>query len=261
MVLRFTPGQDKELMRELIRLKPFAAARGSTLHVWGDVAACLSTALGVQVNVKQVRDRLTLLKGLFKDAEAAAARGSGIEESVDAVNVQSHNDERGGLVREYIALEDHFKAEKAAKKSKKQQKDEHLALCAEELVRESTRRRAFRVESEAELPASDCSVAESTASGVSAQSSASTRPPRSTPKRTNAFLQEVQRQEKRQRQELSLNEQELLQSQQQFQQRLSFERERDEQRLHFQERMQKINHDLIIECAKLFSAAIARNDS
>ncbi|KUF79031.1 hypothetical protein AM587_10002195 [Phytophthora nicotianae] len=66
MVFRFTNDQDKVLMR-------------------------------VQINVKQIRDRLTLLKGMYKNAEAAAARGSGIEESVDAVNVQSHYDERERL--------------------------------------------------------------------------------------------------------------------------------------------------------------------
>ncbi|ETL84347.1 hypothetical protein F442_16419 [Phytophthora nicotianae P10297] len=112
MVFRFTNDWDKELLRELIHLKPFAAVRGTTLRVWSDIAASLSSAFGVEVNVKQVCDRLTLLKQMLKDSEAAAALGSGIEESVDAVNVQSHYDEREGLVREFVALEDHFKSEK-----------------------------------------------------------------------------------------------------------------------------------------------------
>ncbi|ETO77042.1 hypothetical protein F442_07709 [Phytophthora nicotianae P10297] len=128
MVFRFTNDQDKELLRELIRLKSFVAVRGTTLRVWSDVAASLSSAFGVEVNVKQIRDRLTLLKQMFKDSEAAAALGSGIEESVDAVNIQSHYDEREGLVRKYVALEDHFKSEKKAVKAKKQQKDEQLAM-------------------------------------------------------------------------------------------------------------------------------------
>ncbi|ETO58665.1 hypothetical protein F444_22956 [Phytophthora nicotianae P1976] len=168
MVFLFSNDQDKELLRELIRLKPFAAVRGTTLRVWSDVAASLSSAFGVEVNVKQIRDRLTLLKQSFKDSEAACARGSGIEESVDAVNVQSHYGEREGLVREYVALEDHFN-----------DGDSSVSRC-------------------------------STVSG------ASSRTPRSTPKRVNAFQQEIKRQEKRQRQEFELKEQELRQSQQQF---------------------------------------------
>ncbi|GMF16665.1 unnamed protein product [Phytophthora fragariaefolia] len=101
-------------------------------NLWKLTNACqprgpsLPSALGAQINAKQVRDHLTLLKGLFKNAEAVAARGSGIEKSVGAVNVQSHYDEHEGLVREYVALEDHFKAEKMAVKTRKQQKDEDL---------------------------------------------------------------------------------------------------------------------------------------
>ncbi|ETP47782.1 hypothetical protein F442_06342 [Phytophthora nicotianae P10297] len=233
MVFRFSNDQDKELLRELIRLKPFAAVRGTTLRVWSDVAASLSSAFGVEVNVKQIRDRLTLLKQSFKDSEAACARGSGIEESVDAVNVQSHYDEREGLVREYVALEDHFKSEKKTVKTKKQQKDEQLAI----------------------------SDGDSSVSRCSTVSGASSRTPRSTPKRVNAFQQEIKRQEKRQRLEFELKEQELRQSQQQFEQRLIFEKERDDQHLRFQERLQKSNQDLIIECAQIFCAAISRKDN
>ncbi|ETI31039.1 hypothetical protein F443_21928 [Phytophthora nicotianae P1569] len=42
-------------------------------------------------------DQDKVLMRMYKNAEAAAARGSGIEESVDAVNVQSHYDERERL--------------------------------------------------------------------------------------------------------------------------------------------------------------------
>ncbi|GMF23778.1 unnamed protein product [Phytophthora fragariaefolia] len=81
--------------------------------------------------------------------------GAAIEKSVDVVNVQSHYDEREGLVREYVALEDPFKADKMAVKTKKQQKDEDLAKCAEGLVRESANRRALRARSESAKTRSD----------------------------------------------------------------------------------------------------------
>jgi hypothetical protein len=55
-----TNDQDKDLMNELIGLKPFAAARGTTLHFWSEAATCLSNTLVVLVNVKQIRDRLPI---------------------------------------------------------------------------------------------------------------------------------------------------------------------------------------------------------
>eukprot|EP00644_Phytophthora_capsici_P013633 jgi/Phyca11/117455/e_gw1.33.152.1 len=146
------------------------------------VPALVSSAFGVEVNVKQIRDRLTLLKQIFKDSEVASARGSGVEESVDAVNIQSHYDERERLVREYVALEDHFKSETNTVKTKKKQKDEQLAMCAEEIVRESARRRALRAKPDSDDSVSDCSDADSSVFRCSTVSGASPRTPRSTPK-------------------------------------------------------------------------------
>ncbi|RLN91492.1 hypothetical protein BBJ28_00026588 [Nothophytophthora sp. Chile5] len=257
MVFRFTTDQDKELMRELIRLKPFASPRGSTLKVWGDVAESLSRALGVSLNVKQVRDRLSILKATFKEEEAASAIGSGIEESLDAVNVQSHYDDRAGLVREYVALECLHNSGKQTKQQKKKQKDEDLARCAEEIVNESTRRRSQRATLGSVEVRSDESDTESMASAESSRSSRSSRTPSKTPKRPNAFLLEVQRQEKRQKEQFNLLERELVQSQRQFDRRLEFDQKQADDRLQFEERVQSSNRELLLECAKLFSAAIA----
>ncbi|ETP19841.1 hypothetical protein F441_06305 [Phytophthora nicotianae CJ01A1] len=134
-------------------------------------------------------------------------------------------------------------------------------MCAEEIVRESARRRVLRAKSDSDDSVCDSSDRDSSVSLCSTVSGASSRTPRSTPKRVNAFQQEIKHQEKRQRQEFELKEQELRQSQQQFEQRLIFEKERDDQHLRFQERLQKSNQDLIIECAQLFCAAISRKDN
>ncbi|KAF1775021.1 hypothetical protein GQ600_14788 [Phytophthora cactorum] len=82
MVFRFTPSQDLEMMRELIRQKPFAAKRGAS-------SSGLSTALQQKVKVKQIRDRLNLLKARLKANEQASFLASGVEESLDAVNIQT----------------------------------------------------------------------------------------------------------------------------------------------------------------------------
>jgi hypothetical protein len=169
------------------------------------------------------------------------------------VTTMSHHDEREGLVREYIALEEHFKAEKEAVKTKKQRRDADLANCAEDLVQESARRIGLSATSDSGDGASDGSDAESTASGVWSRSS---RPPRAAPKRLNAFQLEVKRQEKRQKQEFDLKEGELLQSEQQFEQRLSFQKLMAEEQLRFQERIQVSNREFIPECAKIFGAAL-----
>lgn len=245
-------------MRELIRLKPFAAVRGSTLQVWTEVAESLSRAIGVTLNVKQIRDRLTVLKGLFKSSEAASALGSGVEESLDAINVQSHYDEREGLVREYTALESLHKSAKRAEKQKKHQKEEDLARCADEIVRESSRRRSERITTDSDDCMGNDSDAESISSAVSSRSSSWTST--KTPKRPNAFQQEVERQVKRQKQEFELKERELAQSQLQFEQRLALENKQAEDRLRFEERVHTNNRELILECAKLFSAALAHKD-
>ncbi|KAE8901144.1 hypothetical protein PF005_g8470 [Phytophthora fragariae] len=142
MVFRFKPEQDQELMRELIRLKPFAAKRGTTGSVWEAVAKGVSSAIGVQLNVKQVRDRLNLLKAKFKADELVSSRASGVEEALHAVNVQSHYDDLNGLVRDYIELERIHNDTKSAKKAAKEKKEEDLAICAAAIVDESNRRRS-----------------------------------------------------------------------------------------------------------------------
>ncbi|ETL98394.1 hypothetical protein L917_04522, partial [Phytophthora nicotianae] len=114
-------------MRELIRLKPFSAKRGTTGHVWEEVAKGVSSAIQVQLNVKQVRDRLNLLKAKFKADELSSARASGVEEDLHAVNIRSHYNDLNGLVRDYIELERMYLDEKKAKKSAKTWKEEDLA--------------------------------------------------------------------------------------------------------------------------------------
>ncbi|KAG2992716.1 hypothetical protein PC118_g4408 [Phytophthora cactorum] len=109
-------------MRELIRQKPFEAKRGATLEVWDNVAAALSTALQQKVKVKQIRDRLNLLKARLKANEQAPFSASGVEESLDAVSIQSHYSDVDG----------------------KKKKEEDLAKCAAGIVAESRRRRIER---------------------------------------------------------------------------------------------------------------------
>ncbi|KAG2978288.1 hypothetical protein PC121_g23157 [Phytophthora cactorum] len=124
MVFRFTPSQDLEMMRELIRQKPFAAKRGATLEVWDNVAAALSTALQQKVKVKQIRDRLNLLKARLKANEQASFLTSGVEESLDAINIQSHYSDVDGKEREYVELVRLHIETKAAEKLSKEKKEE-----------------------------------------------------------------------------------------------------------------------------------------
>ncbi|RLN37753.1 hypothetical protein BBJ28_00026445 [Nothophytophthora sp. Chile5] len=105
MVFRFTAAQDEELMRELIRLRPFAAQRGTTLRVWDQVAEGVSRAVGSSLNAKQVRDRLHILKKQFKSGKLQSKRGSGTEESLDAINVQSHYNDLPGFQLDLKARE------------------------------------------------------------------------------------------------------------------------------------------------------------
>ncbi|KAG3087578.1 hypothetical protein PI124_g17956 [Phytophthora idaei] len=241
MVFRFSYDQDKELMRELIRLKPFAAKRGDTLNVWEEVAASLSRATKAPLNVKQIRDRLNVLKAGFHPDEAKAALTSGAEESLGAVNVQSHHGEHSGLVREYISLEGLHQTSKQKGKNKKQRKEEDLAHCADEVVRESTRRRAMRDTETADecSDGSATSEAESTISSASAATTtnAATSAARTPLKRSNAFLREIERQDKHQKLQLDLQERGLTQTQHRFELWLEFERQQALQRLSFEERV------------------------
>ncbi|KUF82949.1 hypothetical protein AM587_10003451 [Phytophthora nicotianae] len=241
------------MMRDLIRLKPFAAERGTTLDVWDNVAKSLSTALKVELKVKQIRDRLNLLKTRFKTNEQRSKGASGVEESLHAVNIQSHYSDVDGLVRDYIELEQLHQNEKIAKKLSKKKKEADLAQCAKDIVAESNRRRADR---EAELSDSDVSDG---GSYVSATDSSTSRGSRA-PKRTNAFLAEVKRQEKRYKEQMDMKVRELEQKQKQFDDRLAFEREQAQAKLQFDMEVQANNRNVILECAKFFSAALVNKD-
>ncbi|KAG3099736.1 hypothetical protein PI124_g15088 [Phytophthora idaei] len=212
MVFRFTPSQDLEMMRELIRQKPFAAKRGATLEVWDNVAAALSTALQQKVKVKQIRDRLDLLKARLKASEQASFLASGVEESLDAVNIQSHYSNVDG-----------------------KKKEEDLANCAADFVAESRRRRIERDGGASDSDLSYLSDAESTVSAT--ESAASVGLAKSTtertPKRSNAFLTEVKRQEKRYKEQMELKVRELEQYQKQFEERLSFEKKTSRRQTQF----------------------------
>ncbi|KAG2950169.1 hypothetical protein PC116_g9731 [Phytophthora cactorum] len=182
------------MMRELIRQKPFEAKRGATLEVWDNVAAALSTALQQKVKVKQIRDRLNLLKARLKANEQAPFSASGVEESLDAVSIQSHYSDVDG---KRVLL---------------------LKVAVVELS----------VMSDSDL--SNSRDAESTVSATeSAASVGSTKSTtQRTPKRSNAFLTEVKRQEKRYKEKMGLKVRELEQDQKQFEERLSFEKKTSE---------------------------------
>ncbi|KAG2895168.1 hypothetical protein PC117_g23306 [Phytophthora cactorum] len=220
MVFRFTPSQDLEMMRELIRQKPFAAKRGA------------------MVKVKQIRDRLNLLKARLKANEQASFLASGVEESLDAVNIQSHYSDLDG----------------------KKKKEEDLAKCAADIVAESRRRRIERDGGASDSDLSNSSYAGSTVSAT--ESAASVGSAKSTtqrtPKRSNAFLTEVKRQEKRYKEQMELKVRELEQDQKQFEERLSFEKKLAEDRLNFEDRMQASNREVILECAKIFGSALSK---
>ncbi|KAL3656255.1 hypothetical protein V7S43_018902 [Phytophthora oleae] len=149
-IFRFNDDQDKELLRELIAKKPFAAAYGETMQSWGSVAASLSQAIGVEVNTKQVRDRLGVLKKNLAAGGRLSAMGSGIEESLDANDVQSHYDEINGLVSEYVALETIHLQNKQNRADKKKRKTKNLNVCASEIMAESNRRRSQRSPTDSE---------------------------------------------------------------------------------------------------------------
>ncbi|KAF1788418.1 hypothetical protein GQ600_22257 [Phytophthora cactorum] len=229
------------MMRELIRLKPFAAKRGTTLDVWDKVTKSLSAALKVPLKVKQIRDRLNLLKTRFKASEQKSRGASGVEESLHAVNVQSHYSDVDGLVRDYIKLERLHQDDKADKKLSKQRKEADLAQGAIDTVSESNRRRAHRQNDESGSDDSHVNDEESCVSTTESVASTSTlRSPTSAhrpPKSSNAFLAEVKRQEKRYKEQMEMKVRELEQNQKQFEDRLAFEKEQVEARLQFEKQL------------------------
>ncbi|KAG2768893.1 hypothetical protein PC129_g3758 [Phytophthora cactorum] len=213
MVFRFTPTQDCGMMRELIRLKPFAAERGTALDVWDKVAKSLSAALKVPLKGKQIRDRLNLLKTRFKASKQKYRGASGVEELLHAVNVQSHYSDVDGLVRDYIKLERLHQDDKAEKKLSKQRKEADLAQGAIDIVSESNRCRAHRQNDESGSDDSHVNDEESCVSTTESVASTSTlRSPTSAhrpPKSSNAFLAEVKRQEKRYKEQMEMKVREL----------------------------------------------------
>ncbi|KAF1788363.1 hypothetical protein GQ600_16571 [Phytophthora cactorum] len=255
MVVRFTPSQDLEMMRELIRQKPFVAKRGATLEVWDNVAAALSTALQQKVTAKQIRDRLNLLKARLKANEQASFLASGVEESLDAVNIQSHYSDVDGK-----SWSDFISKQKPLKSFPKKKKEEDLAKWAADFVAESRRRRIERDGGASDSDLSNSSDAESTVSAT--ESAASVGLAKSTtertPKRSNAFLTEVKRQGKRYKEQMELKVRELEQDQKQFEERLSFEKKLAEDRLNFEDRVQASNREMILECPKIFGSALSK---
>lgn len=157
VVLRFTEEQDKELMREVIMKKPYATKWGETMAAWDEIASRLSLVISTTVNAKQVRDRLGILKKKFKTEEDRSARGSGVEEALDACNAQSHYSDLLGLIREYILLEEDYLDRKRKAVRKKKAIEESFNQCAADILAESSRRRSLRATSDEDC-ASDSSL-------------------------------------------------------------------------------------------------------
>ncbi|OWZ10501.1 hypothetical protein PHMEG_00016651 [Phytophthora megakarya] len=106
-------------MREVIAQKPFAAKYGESARVWAHVAQRVSTAIQEVVGEKQVRHRVRLLKKNWRVGELRSALGSGIEETLEAVNEQSHYETLTGLDMQYVLLEDAFTDDKKDRVKKK----------------------------------------------------------------------------------------------------------------------------------------------
>ncbi|EGZ11958.1 hypothetical protein PHYSODRAFT_303789 [Phytophthora sojae] len=98
--------------------------------------------LSFQLNVKQVQNWLRLLKKNWRASEIRSAFGSGIEESLEAVNEQGHYVTLPGLVREYVRLEKVHAVAQKAKFEKEQEKAASVELCTSEIIAESNTRRA-----------------------------------------------------------------------------------------------------------------------
>ncbi|ETP15684.1 hypothetical protein F441_09608 [Phytophthora nicotianae CJ01A1] len=137
MVFRFTEDHDKELMREAIAQKPFAAKYGEAARAWASVAEHVSSAIKERVLEKQVRDRVRLLKKNWHAGELRSSLGSGIEETLEAVNEQSHYETLAGLVGQYIQLENAAKDDKMDRINKKKADEASATRCASEIVNEA----------------------------------------------------------------------------------------------------------------------------
>ncbi|ETP28488.1 hypothetical protein F442_22219 [Phytophthora nicotianae P10297] len=283
MVFRFSEDIDKELIREAIKQKPYAAKYGGAAAVWVQVAKCVSAAVKVSLVDKQVQDRVRLLKKNWSAGELRAALGSGIEEARNATNEQSHYDSLPGLVGQYVSLEKDFKAQKQSNKEKKQAEEAQTNLCASQIVSDAITRRARRGENILSSDASSDSD-DGTASVASTPSVSSISTPGKVPagRRKSVFQLEVDRQEKRIRHDAEMRreqfDRQMQLQQQQHAERLAFEREQHENRLAFErerersrerteerlnrarEEAEERNRQLILQCVTIFSKSLNSSD-
>ncbi|KAF4144867.1 hypothetical protein GN958_ATG06035 [Phytophthora infestans] len=124
-------------MREVIAQKHFAAKYDDAASLRAQVAERVSTAIKEPLLEKKVRDRVRLLKKNWRAGELRSALGSGIEETLDAVNEQSHYETLAGLVGQYGLLEDAFKYDKAGRINKKKEDEAKATRCASDIVEEA----------------------------------------------------------------------------------------------------------------------------
>ncbi|KAI9982114.1 hypothetical protein PInf_008005 [Phytophthora infestans] len=275
MVFRFTEDHDKELMREVIAQKPCAAKYGEAARVSASVAEHVSSAIKERVLEKQVRDRVRLLKKNWRAGELRSSLGSGIEETLEAVNEQSHYETLAGLVMQYVQLEDAANDDKKDRINKKKADEASATRCASEIVNEALLRRALRqdnIDSDDDSSASD---------DTNDASSSKSTPSKTQGKRKSAFKLEAERQDKRMRDDMEFRrfqfEQQMQAQLQQHQERINLEREmheysvqmertRSQVQAQAEERMQRArqeseerNRQLVFECVKVLSDVLRKD--
>ncbi|KAL3657337.1 hypothetical protein V7S43_017843 [Phytophthora oleae] len=114
--------------------------------------------------------------------ELQSALGGGIEESLNAVNEQSHYDALSGLVRQYVLLEDAFIDDK--KRAHKNKADAAIATrCSSEIVDEAMAHRALRQDDD--TSSSSLSDSDDTSAGTPTKAQTTKSP---APKRKNVFF-------------------------------------------------------------------------
>ncbi|KUF92409.1 Adagio protein 2 [Phytophthora nicotianae] len=262
-------------MREAIAQKPVAAKYGEAARAWASVAEHVSSAIKDRVLEKQVRDRVRLLKKNWHAGELRSSLGSGIEETLEAVNEQSHYETLAGLVGQYTQLENAAKDDKMDRINKKKADEASATRCASEIVNEALMRRALRqddIDSDGDSSASD---------DTNHASSSKSTPSKAHGKRKSAFQLEAERQDKRICDDMELRRLQFdrqMQAQlQQHQDRINLEREMHEHSVQMErtralvqsqaeERMQRTQHEseernrqLILECVKLLSGVYRKD--
>ena len=70
----------------------------------------------------------------FKREEAVSKKASGIQESLDAINVQSEYESLSGLLRMYLGLKTAYEEEKQRLKNEKDRKQEILEHSAQRFI-------------------------------------------------------------------------------------------------------------------------------